>query len=118
VLLGRIGLIGPRAITAAATEQYGGAIDFLAGVKPGFIGPWWLVGLGRPGDVQGELQYDLHYIRNYSIWLDLHILIQVARCLSGLRPQPTPAVATDEATQPVAERPEYGRPERLEASES
>jgi lipopolysaccharide/colanic/teichoic acid biosynthesis glycosyltransferase len=53
----------------------------MEGAKPGFIGPWWLVGQSRPNDVEREVAHDLHYLRNYSIWLDFHILIQVARAL-------------------------------------
>jgi lipopolysaccharide/colanic/teichoic acid biosynthesis glycosyltransferase len=69
-------------------------MDLLARAKPGFMGPWWLVGLGRPEDIEDELRYDLHYLRNYSIWLDLHILIQAARRLSGLRLQPDHEMAS------------------------
>jgi lipopolysaccharide/colanic/teichoic acid biosynthesis glycosyltransferase len=62
-------------------------------MKPGFLGPWWLASLTRPADIQEELAYDLFYIRNYSIWSDLQILIHVVRYLlspSGWRPEGSP----------------------------
>jgi hypothetical protein len=40
--------------------------------------------------LEQELAYDLHYLRNYSIWLDVHVLIQVARHFVGLAMHPGP----------------------------
>jgi lipopolysaccharide/colanic/teichoic acid biosynthesis glycosyltransferase len=85
VLSGRISLLGPRPVPLHRAGDYAEAMDFLQHAKPGFIGPWWLVGLGRPGSIKEELHYDLHYLRNYSIWADLHILVQVARALLSRR---------------------------------
>jgi len=81
VISGAISLVGPRPISARRVDEYGRASSLIEAVKPGFVGPWWLVSLSRPPDIQGELAYDLFYIRNYSIWSDLQILIHVVRYL-------------------------------------
>jgi lipopolysaccharide/colanic/teichoic acid biosynthesis glycosyltransferase len=59
-------------------ERWG---DVLAALKPGFIGPWWLSGHGRPAEVNEEIEADLNYARSYSIWLDLRILLAVGWAL-------------------------------------
>jgi lipopolysaccharide/colanic/teichoic acid biosynthesis glycosyltransferase len=81
VLIGRMSLVGPRPVSPGRAAEYGRAMALLASAKPGFIGPWWLVGMARPADVEDEIAYDLFYVRNYSIWLDTQILVQAARSL-------------------------------------
>jgi lipopolysaccharide/colanic/teichoic acid biosynthesis glycosyltransferase len=83
VLRGSMSLLGPRPVALSRAPEYAEAMQFLELAKPGFIGPWWLVGKSRPEGVAEELAYDLHYLRNYSIWYDLHILFQVAQALLG-----------------------------------
>jgi lipopolysaccharide/colanic/teichoic acid biosynthesis glycosyltransferase len=90
VISGGISLVGPRPISARRVDEYGRASSLVEAVRPGFVGPWWLVSLTRPPDIQGELAYDLFYIRTYSIWSDFQILIHVARYLlmpSSRRPE-------------------------------
>jgi lipopolysaccharide/colanic/teichoic acid biosynthesis glycosyltransferase len=81
VLSGRMSLLGPRPITIERTGGYQEALTMLEAAKPGFIGPWWLAGLGRPPDLEQEMAYDLYYLRNYSFWLDLEILLKAVRGL-------------------------------------
>ncbi len=73
VLLGQMGLVGPRMITAAEAEKYGRHILNLLTVKPGITGLWQVSGRS---DVSYEdrVKLDMYYIRNYSLWLDLQIL--------------------------------------------
>lgn len=85
VFTGRMSLLGPRPVAIEEAEIYAPVRDFLESARPGFIGPWWLVGLGRPRRIEDELAYDLHYLRHYSIWLDLHILVQVLRGLGRVK---------------------------------
>jgi lipopolysaccharide/colanic/teichoic acid biosynthesis glycosyltransferase len=52
-------------------------------MKPGMLGPWLLAGYLASGD---ETHDELHYIRNWTIWLDLNILLRsLAWALSGSR---------------------------------
>jgi lipopolysaccharide/colanic/teichoic acid biosynthesis glycosyltransferase len=70
-------LIGPRPAILIETGPYDQWRDVLMPLKPGFIGPWWLSGHGRPAQLQAEIEADLNYARSYSIWLDLRILVAV-----------------------------------------
>ena len=75
VLLGQMSLVGPRMITAEEQTRYGKFQMNLGTVKPGITGLWQVSG-------RSDLSYDervmldMHYIRNYSIWLDLHLLVR------------------------------------------
>jgi lipopolysaccharide/colanic/teichoic acid biosynthesis glycosyltransferase len=79
VVTGRMSLIGPRPVGVESAGTYGRSPSFIEPAKPGFIGPWWVAGLERPESPEQELAYDLNYLRNYSIWSDLQVLIQVFR---------------------------------------
>jgi lipopolysaccharide/colanic/teichoic acid biosynthesis glycosyltransferase len=81
VLTGSLSLVGPRPLEASDSAQYAAWMPVLRSSKPGFIGPWWLVGLGRPENLEEEIMLDLHYLRNYTVWFDLHVLTQTARLL-------------------------------------
>jgi lipopolysaccharide/colanic/teichoic acid biosynthesis glycosyltransferase len=81
VLRGRLSVIGPRPIAFARADSYSKVISVLEAAKPGFIGPWWLAGRSRPLGFEDEIAYDLFYLRNYSLWLDIEILIKAVRGL-------------------------------------
>lgn len=75
VLFGQMSLVGPRMITAEERARYGKWRMNLSTVKPGITGLWQVSGRS---DVSYEerVMLDMNYIRNYSIWFDLHILWQ------------------------------------------
>ena len=77
VVRGQMSLVGPRPAALDDAGPYHRWRDVLTPLKPGFIGPWWLSGQGRPTELQAEIEADLNYARRYSIWLDLRILIAV-----------------------------------------
>ena len=52
-------------------------------MRPGITGMWQVVARGV-ADLKAQEAYDSHYIRNWSLWLDLYILGKtVAAVLSG-----------------------------------
>jgi exopolysaccharide biosynthesis polyprenyl glycosylphosphotransferase len=75
VLRGEMSLVGPRMIAPDEATRYGKWQLNLLTVKPGITGPWQVQG-------RSDIPYDdrvrlsMHYIRNYSIWLDLEILLR------------------------------------------
>jgi len=75
VLRGEMSLVGPRMIAPEEAPRYGKWELNLLTVKPGITGPWQVHG-------RSDISYDerirlsMHYIRNYSIWLDLEILLR------------------------------------------
>lgn len=83
VLLGQMSLVGPRMISPAEAAKYGRMKMNLLTVKPGITGIWQISGRS---DISYEerIRLDMHYIRNYSLWLDLLILLRtVPAVLSG-----------------------------------
>ncbi|MEZ4867737.1 MAG: sugar transferase [Caldilineaceae bacterium] len=73
ILLGQMSLVGPRMISPAEAELYGPMKQNLLTVKPGLTGLWQVSGRSDLSYAE-RVQLDMHYIRNYSIWLDLQIL--------------------------------------------
>jgi exopolysaccharide biosynthesis polyprenyl glycosylphosphotransferase len=83
VLRGEMSLIGPRMITEEEQQRYGKWDMNLLTVKPGITGLWQVSGRN---DISYDerVRLDMHYIRNYSVWMDLHILYQtVPKVLRG-----------------------------------
>jgi lipopolysaccharide/colanic/teichoic acid biosynthesis glycosyltransferase len=75
VLKREMSLVGPRMISPAEMEKYNHWGINLLTVKPGITGLWQVSGRS---DVSYEerVRLDMHYIRNWTIWLDLQILLQ------------------------------------------
>ncbi len=81
VLRGEMSLVGPRPHAVAHNEQYAQLIDdYLSRhrVKPGITGWAQVNGLrgetDTPEKMRRRVQYDLYYIDNWSLYLDLKIL--------------------------------------------
>ena len=74
VLRGEMSLVGPRMITASEAAKYGQHRANLLTVKPGITGLWQVSGRSDL-DYAERIRLDMHYIRNYSVWLDLYILL-------------------------------------------
>lgn len=85
VVSGKMSLIGPRPIPVGDAAVFERHLLVLGTLRPGFIGPWWLVRQGRPGAADEEIRLDLEYARNYTIWMDLRVLLRVAGSLLGGR---------------------------------
>jgi exopolysaccharide biosynthesis polyprenyl glycosylphosphotransferase len=75
VLRGEMSLVGPRMITEEELDKYDQWDINLLTVRPGLTGLWQVSGRS---DVSYEqrVRYDMYYIRNWSIWLDLQLLFQ------------------------------------------
>ena len=75
ILKREMSLVGPRMIAPAEVEKYDQWDINLLTVRPGITGLWQVSGRS---DVSYEerVRLDMYYIRNWSIWLDLQILLQ------------------------------------------
>ncbi|MDM8529460.1 sugar transferase [Anaerolineales bacterium HSG24] len=73
VLWGQMSLIGPRMITAEEQDKYGKWRTNLITVKPGITGLWQVSGRSNLS-YEDRVMLDMHYIRNYTIWMDISIL--------------------------------------------
>ena len=67
-------LVGPRMMTRAELLKFGHRIDGYCRVQPGLTGLWQVSGHSRRVDDRIELES--RYVRDWSISLDLHILVQ------------------------------------------
>jgi exopolysaccharide biosynthesis polyprenyl glycosylphosphotransferase len=74
VILGQMSLVGPRMISPPEMDQYGKWGMNLLTVKPGITGQWQVSGRS---DVPYEerIRMDMYYIRNWTIWLDIYLLV-------------------------------------------
>jgi exopolysaccharide biosynthesis polyprenyl glycosylphosphotransferase len=75
VLLGQMSLVGPRMITPEEADRYGRGQMNLVTVKPGITGLWQVSGRSEISYPE-RVQIDMSYIRNYSLWLDLALLVR------------------------------------------
>lgn len=81
VLKGEMSIVGPRPHALEHNEQYKTLVEgYMARhkIKPGITG--WAQINGYRGEtdtllkMQKRIEYDLHYIENWSLWLDLKII--------------------------------------------
>lgn len=89
VLSGSMSLVGPRPERQYFVDELVAKIPYFAvrhSVKPGVTG-WAQVKYeygATVEDAAAKLQYDLYYVKNHSLFLDLHVLIEtVAVVLTG-----------------------------------
>lgn len=76
VVLGRMSLVGPRAISEAEASRFQRWLPGLLTVRPGVTG-LWAVG-GQPS-LDDEIRAMMYYVRNWTIWLDLQVLFHTLR---------------------------------------
>lgn len=86
VLQGRMSIVGPRPHAVAHNEQYRKLIKgymLRHKVKPGITG--WAQVNGLRGEtatldkMEARIAYDLDYLRNWSLWLDLWIILKTVK---------------------------------------
>jgi putative colanic acid biosynthesis UDP-glucose lipid carrier transferase len=86
VLQGRMSIVGPRPHAVAHNEQYRKLIKgymLRHKVKPGITG--WAQVNGLRGEtstldkMQARVRYDLDYLRSWSLWLDLWIIVKTIK---------------------------------------
>ena len=75
VLVGDMSLIGPRPYMPHELVRYPHQQEVLARVRPGITGLWQVSGRHRT-TFERRLELDVYYVENYSIWLDLHVLMR------------------------------------------
>jgi lipopolysaccharide/colanic/teichoic acid biosynthesis glycosyltransferase len=78
VLRGDMSLVGPRPIVAAEIEKYGQYYSLYTMVTPGITGLWQVSGRNNT-TYEERVQLDSYYVRNWSPWLDMYLLIRTIR---------------------------------------
>jgi Undecaprenyl-phosphate galactose phosphotransferase WbaP len=81
-LTGEMSLVGPRPIVEDEVAKYADAFELYTQVRPGITGFWQVSGRSDTSyDYRVEL--DAYYVRNWSLWLDIEILIRTVRVVLG-----------------------------------
>ncbi|WP_425399855.1 undecaprenyl-phosphate glucose phosphotransferase [Aeoliella sp.] len=90
VLEGSMSLVGPRPHATAHNEQYRSLIEgymLRHKVKPGITGLAQVMGFRGETEtldkMQGRVRYDHQYIREWSLWMDLKILLRTFSVVLG-----------------------------------
>jgi lipopolysaccharide/colanic/teichoic acid biosynthesis glycosyltransferase/glycosyltransferase involved in cell wall biosynthesis len=83
VIRGEMSLVGPRPEEMWVVARYNDEQRQRLAVKPGLTGPMQISGRGNL-DMDRRLALEVEYIRNYSIWKDISILLHsVPAVISG-----------------------------------
>ena len=77
VLRGEMSLVGPRPLVIDEDAQVRGLDRSRLHLTPGMTGPWQILGYRVP--IQEMVGIDYLYVANWSLWLDLKVLIRTVR---------------------------------------
>jgi Undecaprenyl-phosphate galactose phosphotransferase WbaP len=75
IFKGDMSLVGPRPILIEQKVLYGEGIEAYRKVRPGLTGLWQVSGRNHTTFQQRTL-YDRYYVQNWSVWLDIYILLR------------------------------------------
>ncbi|WP_414583978.1 sugar transferase [Scytonema sp. PCC 10023] len=79
VLLGQMSLVGPRPLPVRDVERFQTAHFIRQEVLPGITGLWQVSGRSNIENFEDAVKLDIAYIENWSLWLDLKILLQTVK---------------------------------------
>lgn len=82
IFLGQMSFVGPRPVTESELARYGDNADYILSVTPGLSGMWQTSGRSDTA-YEDRVVLDTYYIQNWSIWLDLWILIKTVWVVLG-----------------------------------
>ncbi len=75
VLKGEMSFVGPRPFFLEQKRKYGSSVNLYNRVLPGITGMWQVLGRNRLS-FKERVRLDEYYIRNWSLWLDIYIIIR------------------------------------------
>ena len=78
VLRGEMSLVGPRPIVDQEVRRYGDVFQLYCSVLPGITGLWQISGRNNT-TYEERVDYDATYVRNWSVWSDLSILVRTIK---------------------------------------
>jgi Undecaprenyl-phosphate galactose phosphotransferase WbaP len=75
ILKGDMSLVGPRPMLPGQEGLYGETLPVYCRVRPGLSGLWQVSGRNQT-TFNERAKFDYHYVHNWSIWLDIYILLR------------------------------------------
>lgn len=75
IFIGEMSFVGPRPVTESELDRYGDDTDYILSVTPGLSGMWQTSGRSDT-EYEERITLDTYYIQNWSVWLDIWILIK------------------------------------------
>ncbi|WP_394886086.1 sugar transferase (plasmid) [Mesorhizobium sp. AaZ16] len=75
IIRGDMSCVGPRPIVRDELQRYGDHVGEYLRTRPGLTGLWQVTGRSST-DYASRVALDSHYVRNWSIWLDIVILFR------------------------------------------
>jgi exopolysaccharide biosynthesis polyprenyl glycosylphosphotransferase len=79
VLFGEMSLVGPRPLPVRDVERFAKHHHIRHEVLPGITGLWQVSGRSDIDDFEDVVALDATYIENWSLWLDMRILLETVR---------------------------------------
>jgi Undecaprenyl-phosphate galactose phosphotransferase WbaP len=80
VLRGEMSLVGPRPYLPRESTDIGETQSEILRVTPGITGPWQVAGRNNTSFAE-RVSMDAFYVRDWSVWLDLVLLVRTVQCL-------------------------------------
>jgi Undecaprenyl-phosphate galactose phosphotransferase WbaP len=84
IFRGEMSLIGPRPIVESEISNYADKFDIAFRVKPGITGFWQVSGRSCT-DYDTRVRLDTYYSLNWSLWLDIWILLRTFAAVIKMR---------------------------------
>lgn len=75
ILTGDMSAVGPRPILPEQKNLYGKTLETYTSLRPGLTGFWQVSGRNKTS-FQQRVLFDQYYVRNWSGWLDIYILLR------------------------------------------
>ncbi|MFB2767703.1 sugar transferase [Pelatocladus sp. BLCC-F211] len=82
VLVGEMSLVGPRPLPSRDVERFKTKHFIRQEVLPGITGLWQVSGRSDIDNFEDGVKLDIHYIENWSLWLDLKILLETVKVVA------------------------------------
>ena len=82
VLKGEMSPVGPRAYLPSELDEIGSYAPIILRVRPGMTG-WWQIFGRHKTTFKHRLQMDEYYISNWSLWMDIYILLKTVGVVLG-----------------------------------
>ncbi len=75
VLRGDLSLVGPRPMFENEIDRFGEELPKILALRCGVTGLWQVSGRSDVG-FEGRVKLDIYYVENWSLWLDIKILLK------------------------------------------